>query len=168
MSAYLRGLLVPSIGLAATDGSTVNLAEGGLTVLYVYPRTSPAMGGSLEGWDLIPGARGCTMQSCAFRDHFAELKRVGVERLFGLSTQETDYQKEAAERLHLPFPLLSDHSLAFSNALGLPLFKAGGLTLIKRLTLIIDNGSIEHVLYPVLQPEQNASEVIAWLLSRNT
>lgn len=92
-TGYLSGLQIPSIGLAATDGSTVDLAEGSLTVVYAYPRTSPAIGGALEGWDTIPGARGCTPQSCAFRDHFAELKGVGVERLFCLSTQATDYQK---------------------------------------------------------------------------
>ncbi|WP_227011453.1 peroxiredoxin [Paenibacillus lutimineralis] len=166
--AHLRGLQIPSIGLAATDGTTVDLAEGGLTVVYVYPRTSPAVGGALEGWDAIPGARGCTSQSCAFRDHFAELKGVGVERLFGLSTQSTDYQKEAAERLHLPFPLLSDSSLSLSRALELPLFEVRGMTLIKRLTLIIDNGRIEHVFYPVSPPERNASDVMAWLSSRRT
>lgn len=138
-AAYLSGVQLPSIGLAATDGSTVDLAEGGLTVIYAYPRTSPAVGGALEGWDAIHGARGYTSQSCTFRDHFAELKGVDVERLFGLSTQSTDYQKEAAERLHLPFSLLSDSSFALSRALELPLFEVGGMTLIKRLTLIIDN-----------------------------
>jgi len=167
-TAHLSGLQIPSIGLAATDGSTVNLAEGGLTVVYVYPRTSPVIGGALEGWDAIPGARGCTPQSCAFRNYFTELEGVGVERLFGLSTQATDYQKEVAERLHLPFPLLSDSSLAFCCALELPLFEVGGMTLIKRLTLIIDNGRVEHVFYPVFQPERNASDVMAWLSSRNT
>ncbi|MCP3809947.1 redoxin family protein [Paenibacillus sp. Lou8.1] len=105
-------------------------------------------------------------QSCAFRDHFAELKEVGTERLFGLSTQATDYQKEVVERLHLPFPLLSDSSFSFSRALVLPLFVVGGMILIKRLTLIINNGKIEHVFYRVLQPERNASDVIAWLSSR--
>lgn len=167
-TAHLSGLQIPSIGLTATDGSTVDLAEGGLTVVYAYPRTSPAIGGALEGWDVLPGARGCTPQSCAFRDHFSELKRVGIERLFGLSTQATDYQKEVAERLHLPFPLLSDSMLALSCALELPLFEVGGMTLIHRLTLIIDHGRVEHVFYPVFQPEQNASDVMAWLTLQNT
>ncbi|MGG4091524.1 peroxiredoxin [Paenibacillus lautus] len=168
MVAHLSGLQIPSISLNATDGSTVDLAEGGLTVVYVYPRISPAIGGTLEGWDAIPGARGCTSQSCTFRDHFIELKGVGVKRLFGLSTQSTDYQKEAVERLHLPFPLLSDDSLALSRALELPLFEVGGMTLIKRLTLIIENGRVEHVFYPVFTPERNALDVIAWLSSRKT
>ncbi|MGG1660982.1 peroxiredoxin [Brevibacillus sp. NRS-1366] len=165
---HLSGLQIPSIGLTATDGSTVDLSEGGLTVVYAYPRTSPAIGGAPEGWDAIPGARGCTSQSCTFRYHFAEMKGVGVERLFGLSTQSTDYQKEAAERLHLPFPLLADSSLALCRALELPLFEVEGMTLIKRLTLIIDNGRIEHVFYPVFPPERNATDVIAWLSSRKT
>ena len=149
-AAYLSGVQLPSIGLAATDGSTVDLAEGGLTVIYAYPRTSPAVGGALEGWDAIHGARGCASQSCTFRDHFAELKGGGVERL------------------HLPFSLLSDSSFALSRALELPLFEVGGMTLIKRLTLIIDNGRVEHVFYPVFLPERNASDVMAWLSSRNT
>ncbi|WP_180609219.1 peroxiredoxin [Agrobacterium vitis] len=154
---------IPSVTLPATDGANVDLSQGGLTVIYVYPRTSPATGGAVEGWDAIPGARGCTPQSCAFRDHFAELKAVGVERLFGLSTQDTEYQKEAANRLHLPFPLLSDSALLLARALNLPLFAADGMTLLKRLTLIVNNGQIEHVFYPVFPPDRNASDVIAWL-----
>lgn len=165
-AAHLIGMSVPSILLPATDGTNVNLSEGGLTVVYAYPRTSPASGGAIEGWDSIPGARGCTPQSCAFRDHFAELQALGVERVFGLSTQETEYQREAVERLHLPFSLLSDHSLSLARALNLPIFEAGGMTLLKRLTMIIMNGKVEHVFYPVFPPEQNAADVIAWLSSR--
>ncbi|WP_445679032.1 peroxiredoxin [Radicibacter daui] len=164
---HLTGLHMPPIALPATDGSSVNLAAlEGLTVLYAYPRTSPADGAALDGWDAIPGARGCTPQSCAFRDHFVELKQLGVSHLFGLSTQHTDYQKEAADRLHLPFPLLSDSNLALARALDLPLFSAAGLTLLKRLTLIIENGRIEKVFYPVFPPERNAPDVIACLASR--
>lgn len=164
---HLPGLQMPSIILPATDGNDVDLAGlDGLTVVYAYPRTSPADGRALDGWDAIPGARGCTPQSCAFRDHFAELKQLGVNHLFGLSTQDTDYQKEAAERLHLPFPLLSDSKLTLARTLDLPLFTAGGLTLLKRLTLIIENGRIQHVFYPVFPPERNAPDVIAWLAAR--
>jgi peroxiredoxin len=116
-----------------------------------------------EGWDQIPGARGCTPQSCAFRDHFAELKRLGVAHLFGLSTQDTAYQSEAAERLHLPFPLLSDQKLELARALELPVFMAAGMTLLKRMALVIDDGAITKVFYPVFPPDKNAEEVIAWL-----
>lgn len=165
-AAHLIGMRIPSVILPATDGANVDLSQGGLTVIYVYPRTSPATGGAVEGWDAIPGARGCTPQSCAFRDHFAELKAVGVERLFGLSTQDTEYQKEAANRLHLPFPLLSDSALLLARALNLPLFAAGGMTLLRRLTLIVNNAQIEHVFYPVFPPDRNASDVIALLSSR--
>jgi peroxiredoxin len=112
---------------------------------------------------MIPGARGCSPQSCAFRDHFAELKRLGVDQLYGLSTQDTAYQQEAADRLHLPFPLLSDERLEFARALRLPTFEAHGMTLLKRCTLVADDGRVTHVFYPVFPPDRNASEVIAWL-----
>lgn len=167
-AAHLAGIRIPGMLLPATDGNNVDLSQGGLTVIYAYPRTSPVAGGVIEGWDLIPGARGCTPQSCAFRDHFAELKALGVERLYGLSTQDTEYQREAAKRLHLPFPLLSDSSLEFALALNLPMFEAGGMTLLKRLTLIIANGKIEYLFYPVFPPDRNASDVIAWLSSRKS
>lgn len=122
---HLPGMQMPDVTLAATDGTTVDLRGPGLSVVYAYPRTSPPGGNAIDGWDTIPGARGCTPQSCAFRDHFAELKGLGASHLFGLSTQTTEYQKEAAKRLHLPFPLLSDHSLSLAKALGLPTFEAG-------------------------------------------
>lgn len=166
--AHLTGMRLPSIMLPATDGTDVDLSQGGLTVVYAYPRTSPATGGAIEGWDAIPGARGCTPQSCAFRDHFEELKKIGVERLFGLSTQDTEYQREAADRLHLPFPLLSDSHLGLAQALNLPVFQAGGMTLLKRLTLIIADGHIEHIFYPVFPPDRNASDVISWIVSRKS
>lgn len=112
---------------------------------------------------MIPGARGCTPQSCAFRDHFAELTALGAARLFGLSTQDTAYQREAAERLHLPFPLLSDAALRLASALRLPTFATGGMTLLKRLTLVIDDGCVRHVFYPVFPPDRGAADVAAWL-----
>jgi peroxiredoxin len=115
------------------------------------------------GWDQIPGARGCTPQSCGFRDHFAELKALGIAAVYGLSTQDTDYQREAAERLHLPFPILSDAALKFARALNLPTFSVDGMTLIKRMALVVDNGDIAKVFYPVFPPDKNAEEVIAWL-----
>jgi peroxiredoxin len=161
---HLQGFKLPSVRLAATDGTEVDLAKlKGRTVVYVYPRTGRPGEPNLDGWDAIPGARGCTPQSCGFRDHFAELKVLGVAHLFGLSTQDTDYQREAAERLHLPFAILSDHDLTFTRAINLPTFEAGGMTLLKRMALVINDGVIVKVFYPVFPPDQNAVEVIAWL-----
>src|SRR5208282_6221915 len=127
----------------ATGGGLVNLSKlKGRTVVYVYPRTGVPGVDPPPGWDQIPGARGCTPQSCGFRDHFAELKSLGVGHVFGLSTQDTDYQREAAERLHLPFPILSDAELKFTRALKLPTFGVAGMTLLKRMVLIVDDGVI--------------------------
>lgn len=163
---HLTGFQLPDLALPATDGATVNLAKlRGRTVVYAYPRTGEPGKPPPDGWDAIPGARGCTPQSCAFRDHFAELKTLGVAQLYGLSTQDTAYQREAVERLHLPFAILSDAKLDFSGALRLPTFSAGGMTLLKRLTLVIDDGKITKVFYPVFPPDKNADEVIAWLRS---
>ena len=163
-AAHLVGMRVPSIALPATNGTTVDLSVlPGRVVVYAYPRTGIPGVENPPGWDLIAGARGCTPQSCAFRDHFAELKAQGVHSLFGLSSQETAYQREAAERLHLPFPILSDEHFALSHALRLPTFQTSGMTLLKRLTLVIDHGKIKHVFYPVFPPDRNASDVIAWL-----
>jgi peroxiredoxin len=163
-AAHLAGLRIPPVLLHATDGSSVNLsALAGRTVVYAYPRTGRPGVANPSGWDMIPGARGCSPQSCGFRDHFAELSRLGVARVFGLSTQETAYQREAAERLHLPFPLLSDADLHLSRALGLPLFEVAGMILTRRITLVIDDGVVTKAFYPVFPPDQNAAEVIAWL-----
>jgi peroxiredoxin len=152
--------------LAATDGSRVDLSKlAGRTVVYVYTRTGVPGRAPPDGWDAIPGARGCTPQSCSFRDHFAELKRLGVTQLYGLSTQDTAYQREAVERLHLPFPVLSDEGLALARALDLPTFSIAGMTLLKRMALVIDDGVISKVFYPVFPPDKNAEEVIAWLRS---
>jgi peroxiredoxin len=163
---HLPGAEMPSLALPATDGSRVDLsALAGRTVVYAYPRTGRPGVDNPDGWDMIPGARGCTPQTCAFRDHFAELKALGVDHLFGLSTQDTAYQREAAERLHLPFAILSDTDLALTKALNLPTFTTAGMTLLKRLALVIDGGVIRQVFYPVFPPDQNAAQVIAWLSS---
>jgi peroxiredoxin len=160
---HLPGMEVPSVALVSTSGETVDLSSlSGTTVVYCYPMTGRPDRDLPQGWDEIPGARGCTPQSCSFRDHHAELRDLGA-RVFGLSTQDTEYQREAVGRLHLPFELLSDEQLAFAEALGLPTFEADGMTLLKRLTLIIEDGRIEKVFYPVFPPGKNAEEVLAWL-----
>lgn len=162
-AAHLSGMRLPSVPLRSTNGRTIDLSTlRGRTVVYCYPRTGQPDQESPVGWDEIPGARGCTPQSCAFRDHYQELQTFGAG-VFGLSTQDTDYQREAAERLHLPFELLSDRSLAFAHALNLPTFAVEDMVLIKRLTLIINDGVIEKVFYPVFPPDQNAEEVLRWL-----
>jgi peroxiredoxin len=161
---HLPGLRMPSIALAATDGASVDLSTlPGITVVFAYPRTGVPGEPNPDGWEAIPGARGCTPQTCAFRDHFAELRSLGVGQLYGLSTQSTAYQRELAERLHLPFPILSDEALALTRALRLPTFTTQGMTLLKRLTLILRDGLIEHVFYPVFPPDRNAADVLAWL-----
>ena len=161
--AHLPGMLVPSISLPSTAGRLVNLAElAGRTVVYGYPRTGRPDVDPPQGWNEIPGARGCTPQSCAFRDDYRELQALGA-RVFGLSTQTTEYQREAVERLHLPFELLSDAELRFTTALRLPIFEVESMILIKRLTLILRDGNIEEVFYPVFPPDRNAEEVIQWL-----
>jgi peroxiredoxin len=161
---HLTGLRLPSVPLMSTAGTPVDLAHlSGITVVYCYPRTGRPDQDPPDGWDLIPGARGCTPQSCAFRDHYQQLRQVGVAQVCGLSTQTSSYQREAVERLHLPFALLSDAELAFTRALQLPTFEVAGMTLIKRLTLIITNGKIVKVFYPVFPPDQNAAEVLTWL-----
>jgi peroxiredoxin len=136
----------------------------GRTVVFAYPRTGePGKIGPVDDWDMIPGARGCTPQACAFRDLFAELKAAGAGHVFGLSTQDHDYQSEMAARLHLPFAVLSDEGLSLTRALELPTMAVAGLTLIRRMTLIVDDGRINHVFYPVFPPDLNAGEVLAWL-----
>lgn len=161
---HLAGLALPSVPLPATDGRTVDLsALAGRTVVYAYPRTGRPGEPNPDGWETIPGARGCTPQSCAFRDAFGELQSLGIDGVFGLSTQDTAYQQEFAERVHLPFAVLSDAALRLTGALRLPTFHTHGMTLLKRLTLVIRDGTIERVFYPVFPPDQNAAEVIAWL-----
>jgi peroxiredoxin len=162
---HLLDAPLPPFELAATDGSTVRLDRlPGRVVVYAYPRTGkPDEPHLVPDWDSIPGARGCTPESCAFRDHFRDLRSAGAALVFGLSTQDTDYQREAAERLHLPFALLSDADLELTKALRLPTFEVAGQTLLKRFTLVIADGRIEHVFYPVFPPDTHAEEVLAWL-----
>lgn len=162
-AAHLEGSFLPDITLDSTDGLPVSLAGlSGRWVVYVYPMTGRPDTPLPDGWDGIPGARGCTPQSCSFRDHYAELEawHTGV---FGLSTQTTEYQREARERLHLPFQLLSDSTLQLKEAMRLPTFSVAGLELFKRLTLITHHGRIEKVFYPVFPPDRSADEVLAWL-----
>ena len=163
---HLAGLKLPDIALTATDGAQVNLSKlDGRTIVYVYPRTGRPGQALPTGWDAIPGARGCTPQSCGFRDHFAELKRLGVAALYGLSTQDSAYQREAVERLHLPFAILSDADLKLTRALDLPTFAVDGMTLIRRMAWVIDDCVIRHVFYPVFPPDRNAEEVVSWIQS---
>jgi peroxiredoxin len=161
---HLTGMKLPSLALAATDGSSIDLsALRGRTIVYIYPRTGRPNTAMPDGWDAIPGARGCTPQSCSFRDHFAELKGLGVARVFGLSTQDSDYQREAVERLHLPFPVLSDADFKLTRALNLPTFTAAGMELLKRMVFAIDDGVMTKVFYPVFPPDKSAEQVVAWL-----
>src|ERR1700742_697585 len=164
-AAHLVGATVPPVSLLATDDTSVTLsALSGRTVVFGYPRTGePGKIALVDDWDMIPGARGCTPQTCAFRDLFAELKAAGAAHVFGLSTQSNEYQAEMAARLHLPFPVLSDEKLELTRALNLPTMEVAGLTLIKRLAVIIDDGRIRHVFYPVFPPDRNAGDVLEWL-----
>jgi peroxiredoxin len=164
---HLEGLAIPSMKLPSTSGRPVDLSEveASRVVVYIYPRTGSPGEPSPPGWDAIPGARGCTPETCGFRDHHADLKKLGAE-VFGLSTQTTEYQKEMVARLHVPFEVLSDSELAFARALRLPTFEVEGMTLIKRLTLVIRQERVEKVFYPVFPPDRHALEVIQWLRDR--
>lgn len=160
---HLPGMTVPPLPLPSTSGGLVDLTTlGGTTVVYCYPRTGRPDEPVPDTWDAIPGARGCTPQSCGFRDHYDQLRALDAE-VFGLSTQDTAYQREVVERLHLPFALLSDANLTFTRALRLPTFEFEGATLVKRLTLVIRDGRIVKVFYPVFPPDRNAEEVVGWL-----
>jgi peroxiredoxin len=162
-SDHLPGTQIAPASLMSTAGEPVDLSTlSGRTVVYCYPLTGRPDMDLPRGWDEIPGARGCTPQSCAFRDHHEELRALGA-RVFGLSTQSSGYQREAVERLHLPYGLLSDEDLGFAEALGLPTFEADGMVLLKRLTMVMNDGRIEKVFYPVFPPDRNAEEVITWL-----
>jgi len=160
---HLEGLLLPDISLMNTDGTTIDLAQlAGQWVIYIYPMTGRPDVALPDGWDGIPGARGCTPQSCSFREHYAELKELNTG-VFGLSAQTTEYQREAHDRLHLPFHLLSDSGLQLKNALRLPTFTVAGKELYKRVTLIVESGRIRKAFYPVFPPDRNAGDVLAWL-----
>ncbi len=161
---HLTGQSFPAVTLQSTAGRAVDL--GGLrgrNILYCYPRTGQPGAALPGGWDSIPGARGCTPEACNFRDHHAELRALGVTEVFGLSTQDTAFQKEAATRLELTFELLSDDHLAFAQALNLPTFVADGMTLIKRVTMVIDDGKITKFFYPVFPPDKAAETVVEWV-----
>jgi peroxiredoxin len=163
---HLLNAVVPGIALKATTGETVRLDEPDTrTVLFCYPRTGRPDEELPPGWNAIPGARGCTPEACGFRDAYQQFADLGV-RVLALSTQEPDYQREMAERLHLPFPVLSDERLELTSELRLPTFETSGWTLLKRLTLVIEDGRIEHVFYPVFPPDTHAGEVLDWLRRR--
>jgi peroxiredoxin len=166
---HLAGAELPTLALPATDGASVDLRSlERRTVVYGYPRTGrPGEPSLVEDWDLIPGARGCTPEACGFRDHHAELAAAGAD-VYGLSTQDTGYQRELAERLVLPFPILSDAGLALTRALRLPTFEVAGRKLLKRLTMLVRGGRIERVWYPVFPPDRHAEEVHGWLRANPT
>ncbi len=164
-AAHLAGSAMPAVALQATDGSTVRLDELGpsRSVIYLYPRTGVPGEPLPTGWDSIPGARGCTPESCGFRDQLSDLRAAGAARVHGLSSQSTAYQQEVVRRLHLPFTLLSDPDLDLAEALRLPTFEVEGMRLYRRLTLVVRGGLIERVFYPVFPPDLHAGEVLAWL-----
>lgn len=162
-AAILLGARLPDVPLQATSGQRVNLGFlHGRWLVYVYPMTGRPGLALPTGWDQIPGARGCTPESCAFRDLHDEFKALDTG-VFGLSSQTTEYQREAKERLHLPFELLSDPKLELENTLQLPTFEVDGMRLYKRLTFIFDGGSIRKVFYPIFPPDQHPREVLDWL-----
>ncbi len=167
LSDHLLGWQLPSIALPATNGKQIDLASmTGYVVIYCYPMTGRPDVPLPEGWDEIPGARGCTPQNCSFRDHYKELTALGAEVL-GLSTQTTDYQKEMVVRLHLPFPVLSDEHMEFKHALNLPTFEAAGMTLFKRLTMIAKDGIIVAVHYPIFPSDSDPIWVMDYLKNNN-
>ena len=166
---HLSGLRMPAVALPGTGGATVDLGRptAAWAVLYCFPRASQPHAPPPPDWDRIPGARGCTAQACDFRDHHQRLTALGAV-VFGISTQTPAAQREVATRLRLPFELLSDEGFPLTRALGLPTFTAGGLRLLRRLTLVVRNGVIETVFYPIFPPDRSTTPVIDWLASRQT
>ncbi|MEV6761291.1 MerR family transcriptional regulator [Streptomyces sp. NPDC051105] len=162
---HLPGTAMPPLALPDTAGRAVRLDALGprRTVIYVYPLTGRPGTDLPEGWNSIPGARGCTPEACGFRDHFQDLLEAGAGRVYGLSSQDSDYQNEVVERLGLPFDMLSDPALALADALGLPVFEADGAKLFRRLTLVVRDGTVEHAFYPVFPPNEHAQQVLDWL-----
>ena len=167
---HLPGTAMPAIVLRDTRGTRVELDRlgPGRTVIYLYPLSGRPGVDLPEGWDAIPGARGCTPETYGFRDHHADLQIAGAQAVYGLSSQGTDYQAELADRLGLPFTILSDPDLTLADALDLPTFEADGNRLFSRLTLIVTDGRIEHVFYPIFPPDQHAAEVLDWLRDHAT
>lgn len=166
---HLEGIRLPTLALLSTHNRKIDLSkETGITVVYFYPMTGSPDSPPMVGWNEIPGARGCTPQCCAFRDHYAELMALGISNVFGASSQDIEEQKAAVERLNLPFELLNDAAFEFTNALKLPTFEYEQCKLIKRLALIIENGIILKVFYPVFPSNENAAQVIAWLKANKT
>lgn len=164
---HLTGKPLPALTLPATDGTPVDLSTlTGLNVLYCYPMTGTPGTALPDGWDALPGARGCTPQSCSYRDHFAEMKALGVDAIYGISTQSPADQAQAATRLKLPFPLLSDESLALARALDLPTMEVEGRPMLRRITLIAEAGHITALRYPVFPPDADATEIVALLKAR--
>ena len=161
---HLKGMALPDLELPSTANRRINLSKitAPRIVIYAYPMTGRPDRQLPQGWDDIPGARGCTPETCGFRDHHKDLAKLHAE-VYGISTQSTEYQQEMVKRLEVPFEVLSDEHFAFIEALRLPTFTVEGMTLNKRLTLIARNGHIEHVFYPVFPPDKHADEVIAWL-----
>lgn len=161
---HLPGMALPHLSLKSTSGGSVSLGtlSPGRTIIYCYPMTGLPGTQLPDGWDAIPGASGCTPQSCAFREHHADLAALDAS-VYGLSSQPTEYQREMVERLHLPFEVLSDAELRMARALRLPTFEVDGIQLIKRLTLVILDGRIEHVFYPVFPPDEAAEQIVRWL-----
>ncbi len=166
---HLEGTALPSLSLPSTSAGGIDLAQAaeGTVVAYCYPRTGRPGEPLPSGWDQIPGARGCTPQSCAFRDHFADLDRLGASVL-GLSAQSLADQTEFADRVRLPYPLLSDPGLTLAEAIGLPTFEVAGMRLYRRLTMIGREGRIAKVFYPVFPPDRNAADVVSWLSARSS
>ena len=165
--AHLLGSHLPNLSLVSTSGYHINLRHRqGLTVLYVYPLTARPGVPLPNGWNEIPGAQGCTPESCAFRDHHTEIRQLGAE-VFGLSTQSTDYQREVRERLHLTFDLLSDEAFTFTEALSLPTFTVASMRLLRRVTIISNSGVIERVFYPIFPPDRHPADVVSYLKTRN-
>ncbi len=161
---HLLGRHLADVVLRATDGTDLVLSTlAGVLVLYAFPMTAAPGSALPKDWDMIPGARGCTPQSCAYRDHFAELREAGVDRVFGVSVQTTPVQQEAVARLNLPFPLLSDHELWLADAMHLPTMEVEGKRLLRRLSLIARDGVIVQVHYPVFPPDEDAGRVLAWV-----
>lgn len=164
---HLKGLAFPPIPLASTAGNTVDPSTlSGLSILFCYPRTGAPGETVPDEWNAIPGARGCTPQACSFRDAADDFLTHGVSYVFGVSTQDTPYQQEVRQRVHLPFQLLSDEHLEMTNRLDLPTFEWEGKKLIKRLTMAVEDGKIVHVWYPVFPPDRSAADVLQWLSTR--